>query len=73
MWYENRAKRCWRKHSICAILIVGAQSVCDVSAGRLRRPNDFDHLVVLQAVVPGDGVAELNTGQLRGLQSVCER
>ena len=54
------------------VLIVRAESVCDVSPCSLGGPHDLHDLVVLQPVVPRNGVRQLDAGQLGGLQSEME-
>lgn len=41
-----------------------AEPVTDITTTRFGRPRDFDNLSALETVVAGDGVLELNSGQL---------
>jgi hypothetical protein len=66
-WGWSHQIKCY--YTLHCVLIIGAESVCDVPTRCLRWPYDLHHLVVLQPVVPGNRVRELDTRQLGRFQS----
>jgi hypothetical protein len=56
-------------YTLHCVLIICAESVCDVPTRCLRRPYDLHHLMVLQPVVPGNRIRELDARQLGRFQS----